>query len=101
MELVFDTLGSTRKAMNLRRDGRVAVVMGWDEGQTVQIEGVADEPTAAELERLRRTYFAKFPDGPTRLAWPGLTYFRVRPTWVRYSDFRGAAPVVVELPVDS
>ena len=97
LELVFDTLGATRKAANLVRDPRIAVVLGWDDAQTVQLEGVADQPSGAERERLQQAYFARFPDGPTRLAWPGLTYFRVRPTWLRYSDFRGAEPVIVEL----
>jgi hypothetical protein len=23
------------------------------------------------------------------LSWPGLTYVRVRPTWIRYSNFGG------------
>jgi hypothetical protein len=100
LELVFDTLGSTRKAANLRRDGRAALVVGWDEEQTVQLEGIADEPAGAELTRLKQVYFAAFPDGPTRESWPGITYFRVRPTWVRYSDFRGAEPVIVEMTVE-
>jgi general stress protein 26 len=97
LELVFDTLDSTRKCTNLRRDPRVAFVIGWDDACTVQYQGIADEPRGAELERLREVYFAHFSDGPTRLTWPGITYFRVRPTWVRFSDFRGAEPVVVEL----
>ena len=96
LELVFDTLDSTRKCANLRRDPRVAFVIGWDDERTVQYEGVADEPQGAELERLQAIYFAHFADGPSRLSWPGITYFRVRPTWVRFSDFRGAEPVVVE-----
>jgi len=97
LEIVFDTLGSTRKAANLRRDPRIAVVIGWDEAQTVQLEGVADEPTGAELARIQAAYFAAFADGPTRLAWPGITYFRVRPRWLRYSDFRGAEPDIHEI----
>jgi pyridoxine/pyridoxamine 5'-phosphate oxidase len=97
LELLFDTVDSTRKCANLRRDPRVALVMGWDQEQTVQLEGRADEPTGAELARLQAVYFAAFPDGPSRLSWPGITYFRVRPTWVRHSDFRGAEPVIVEL----
>ena len=98
-ELFFDTLESTRKCQNLRKDPRVALVIGWDlaEGRTVQVEGVADEPTGAELARWKAIYFARFPDGVVREAWPGITYFRVRPTWVRYSDFSGPQPVVVEL----
>lgn len=96
LEIVFDTLDTTRKIANLRRDPRIALVVGWDEEQTAQIEGTADEPGEAELRRLKAVYFAAFPDGPTREAWPGITYVRVRPTWIRYSDFRGAQPRVVE-----
>jgi len=88
LELVFDTLGSTRKAENLRAGSRIALVVGWDEEQTVQLEGVCDEPTGAELDRLKQVYFAVYPDGVERERWEGITYFRVRPTWARYSDFR-------------
>jgi pyridoxine/pyridoxamine 5'-phosphate oxidase len=97
LEIVFDTLGATRKAQNLRRDPRVALVIGWDEEVTLQLEGRADEPGGVELERLQAVYFAAYPDGPTRLAWSGITYFRVRPTWLRYSDFRGPEPRIEEL----
>jgi hypothetical protein len=96
LELFFDTLGTTRKAQNLRRDPRIAFVIGWDD-RTVQYEGVADEPTGAELAHLKQLYLAKFPDGREREAWPHISYFRARPTWVRYSDFRGPEPAVVEL----
>ncbi|HET9929650.1 MAG TPA: pyridoxamine 5'-phosphate oxidase family protein, partial [Polyangiaceae bacterium] len=97
-EVFFDTLESSRKCQNLRENPRIALVVGWDEkvGRTVQIEGVADEPTGAELERLKRPYFERFPDGVVRQSWPGITYVRVRPTWLRYSDFSGAEPRVVE-----
>jgi len=88
LEIVFDTLSTTRKAHNLRQDPRVALVVGWDEEQTAQLEGVADEPTGDELARLKHVYFAAFPDGPERERWPNITYVRVRPTWARYSDFR-------------
>src|SRR5882672_2128036 len=93
LEIVFDTLGETRKMGNLRRDPRIALVIGWDE-QTVQLEGVADEPAGAELERLKQVYFAAYPDGPERQSWKGITYVRVRPTWARYSDFRPGGGIV-------
>ena len=97
LELVFDTQGDTNKARNLRRDRRAAVVIGWDEEQTLQLEGAADEPSGEALARLQGSYFQAFPDGPARLAWPGITYFRVRPTWARFSDFRATSARVVEL----
>jgi hypothetical protein len=98
LEIVFDTIGTTRKMQNLRRDARIALVVGWDDEQTVQLEGIADEPAGAELERLKAVYFAAWPDGVERQAWKDITYVRVRPTWARYSDFR-ANGGVTELDV--
>ncbi|HEX3139320.1 MAG TPA: pyridoxamine 5'-phosphate oxidase family protein [Rhizobacter sp.] len=99
LELVFDTLSSSRKAANLRVNPRLALVIGgWNEAQpkTLQYEGDADFPGGDELERLRQTYFKAFPNGPTRLSWPGITYVRVRPRWVRFSDFSVEPPAISE-----
>ena len=98
-EIVFDTLNTTRKVTNLRASPRIALVIGgWSTGdeRTVQYEGIADEPTGDELQRLKGAYFAAWPDGPSRAGWPGLVYVRVRPTWIRYSDFNQTPPLVVE-----
>ena len=98
-EVVFDTLGSSRKAQNLRANPSIALVMGGlmpGDECTVQYEGVADEPDGAERERLTEAYYGVYPDGRDRLSWPGLTYFRVRPRWIRYSDFAQAPPLIVE-----
>jgi general stress protein 26 len=97
LEIVFDTVEVTRKYRNLRADARIALVIGWDDEITAQIDGVADFPTGDELERVRQCYFVAYPDGRERLAWPGITHIRVRPTWVRYSDFTKDPPRVVEL----
>lgn len=93
LEIVFDTHGGSRKGKNLRRDPRIALVVGWDDEQTVQLQGTTDEPTGAELARLKAVYFARFPDGLERERWADITYFRVRPSWVRYSDFRPGGSV--------
>lgn len=98
-EIIFDTLETTRKARNIARDPRVAFVIGGaadGEEQTVQYEGVADRPTGSELKFLQQRYLEVFPDGTERLAWPGLMYVRVRPRWLRYSDYRRDPPVIVE-----
>jgi hypothetical protein len=99
-EIVFDTLASTRKARNLRADPRIAFVIGGlraGDERTVQYEGIADEPTGEELERLKQVYYSVFLDGPSRLSWPGLIYVRVRPTWLRYSDYNCDPPEIVEM----
>jgi hypothetical protein len=98
-ELFFDTIETTRKAVNVRAGSRVAFVLGGPEAgakETVQLSGVADEPTDVDLEELKQLYFARFPDGVARQAWKGLTYVRVRPTWLRYSDFRVDPPRILE-----
>jgi general stress protein 26 len=102
LELFFDTLAITRKAGNLAGDARVAFVIGGtgnEEQRTVQYEGIADSPRGAELERLKELYFARFPEGRERMSWPGITYFRIRPVWIRYSDFSRMPPEVVEFPL--
>jgi len=90
-ELFFDTSTASRKCQNLRRDPRIALVVGWAE-RTAQYEGIADEPVGAELERFKALYFASFPDGRERERWPDIGYFRVRPRWVRVSDFTAPEP---------
>lgn len=98
-EIVFDTLQTTRKARNLRRNPHIAFVIGGliarDE-RTVQYEGTADEPSGDELESLKKVYYSAFPDGPNRANWPGMIYIRVRPKWIRYSDYNQNPPEIVE-----
>src|SRR5688500_13260670 len=99
LDIVFDTLDSTRKAQNLRRDNRIALTIGGltaGDERTVQLQGVADEPAGAELEALKQVYYAAHPEGPARLSWPGLIYIRVRPTWIRDSDYNTRPPEVIE-----
>lgn len=86
-QLVFDTQAKSRKAMNLRRASRVAMVVGWDDETTVQIEGYAIEPTGAALMKAQEAYFKTWPEGRARATSPDLTYFVIKPTWLRYSQY--------------
>src|SRR5690606_26152717 len=74
LEIVFDTASTTRKVKNLRNNPRMAIVIGWDEERTLQLEGIADEPGADELPRLKRVYFEAYPDGVERQSWQNITY---------------------------
>jgi hypothetical protein len=95
-ELLFDTVSQSRKHQNLIANPRVAFVIGWEHERTVQYEGIAELPTEAELPGVQAYYFDRFPDGPTRQTWPGLVYWRVRPTWIRYSDLNVNPPIIQE-----
>jgi general stress protein 26 len=86
LELVFETIQTTRKCENLRRDPRIAVVV-WRGDETLQLEGIADEPDEYARRALLETYFAAQPEALGHCGWPGLTYFRVRPRWIRLSRY--------------
>ena len=99
-EVFFDTLDNSRKTSNLRSNRAAALVIGPSapgSTRTLQLEGEADEPQGADLERLLTLYFARFPDGRERQAWPHITYWRITPSWLRYSDFSADPPEIVEL----
>jgi general stress protein 26 len=98
-EVFFDTVDESRKVENLRHNPRIAFVIGGTaagDERTVQYEGEADEPTGVELRRLKEFYFESFPDGRERQGWPGITYVRARPMWIRYSDFTRDPPEIAE-----
>ncbi|HEY4181509.1 MAG TPA: pyridoxamine 5'-phosphate oxidase family protein [Kofleriaceae bacterium] len=101
LHLVFDTVTTSRKHANLLRDPRCAFV-AWHGGVTIQIEGQAEllyptRPTdelAEQLAAAKAAYFSAFPDGPERESWPDIAYWRVRPTWIRASDY-GTSPAAI------
>jgi pyridoxine/pyridoxamine 5'-phosphate oxidase len=101
LEIVFDTVKSSRKYPNLIARPACSFVVGWSGEQTVQFEGIAKEPLGPELKRCQEIYFAAWPDGPARMAWPGITWFVVRPTWIRYSDFDQRPPLIEEMVLAS
>jgi len=102
-QLFFDTLETSRKVQNLRRSPKVAFVIGGltaGDERTVQYEGVADEPIGEALERLKALYFTRFPGERDRQGPPGLVFVRVRPSWIRYSDYNRTPPEIVEFDFD-
>ena len=95
-ELVFDTTRSSRKYRNLSAFAQVALVIGWDNERTVQCEGTADIPTGADHDRCLQAYLAQYPDGLERAHDPDIVHVRIRPGWLRYSDYRPGSFTVVE-----
>ena len=94
-EIVFDTLGSSRKAGNFTRRSAAALVVGWEDDITVQIEGDARRPQGEDLANAKAAYFREWPDGRARENWPDIAYIVVKPRWVRYACYAGA-PVIEE-----
>lgn len=86
LELIFDTFVSSRKYNNLKASSHIAFVIGWDENITVQYEGGATELKGKELERYQAIYFSKNPRAKKWNDREGVAYFKVTPSWIRYSD---------------
>ena len=90
-EAVFDTIGSSRKARNLRRDPRASLVI-WEGERTVQMEGRIDEPTGAEREAIVKVYLATSPTVPSACAG------RASPT---FASGRAGCGIPTSAPVPS
>jgi hypothetical protein len=99
-ELVFDTSRSSRKYRNLSVFAPVALVIGWENEMTVQCEGTADIPTGADRDRCLQAYFAQYPDGVGRAHDHDIVHIRVRPSWLRYGDYRLGSFTVEETTVE-
>jgi hypothetical protein len=100
LEIVFDTVKMSRKYPNLVARPQCSFVIGWAGEQTAQYEGLAEELRGADLKRCQEVYFRAWPDCLSHLSWPGIVYFVVRPTWIRYSDFDQNPPLIQEFQFD-
>jgi general stress protein 26 len=88
LEIVFDTVKTSRKYKNLLQNPHVALVIGWDNETTVQYEGVVTELSGVGDEYYKEIYYGVYPDGRERaVTWPGIVHFKITPNWIRYSDF--------------
>jgi general stress protein 26 len=96
LEIIFDTVKSSRKYHNILQNSKVALVIGWDNETTVQYEGTAEVlGNDAEADNLREIYYKAYPDGRERAeTWPELVHLKVTPKWLRYSNFN--EPVVIK-----
>lgn len=103
LELIFETFHIARKYDNLRQDGRVSFVIGWDIKRhiTVQYEGIASELSGDDIEVYRQIFIdKKTPCTEQFLRDPRVRLFKVSPTWLRYSDYTLGTPRIIELTVN-
>lgn len=97
--IIIDTLMSSRKYENLQENPEVAMVIGWDDSITVQLEGRAEELSGRALEQAQQAYFAKNPRAKKWANRPEVAYFTIKPSWLRYSDLNQNPWQVEELDI--
>lgn len=86
LHVIFDTFRHFRKYTNLCRNPAVAMVFGWRDAVTVQLEGKAEELSADLLEYYQGFYLRKVPGAYKFAIDPKVAWFRVIPSWLRYTD---------------
>jgi pyridoxine/pyridoxamine 5'-phosphate oxidase len=101
LEIIFDTVRSSRKYSNLIVRPDCSFVVGWTGEQTVQFEGRATEPSRQDLKHYQEIYFAAWPECKPHMNWLDIAYFVVRPRWIRYSDYDQRPPTVEEIVISS
>jgi pyridoxine/pyridoxamine 5'-phosphate oxidase len=101
LTIIFDTATDSRKYRNLLADPRISLVIGGEDEQTIQYEGLAQRPGTRLSHELMETYFAVFPEGRQRVSSENIAYFVVRPRWIRYSNFTVGRQKIEEISFPS
>ena len=92
LEVLFDTVRTSRKYRNIVAHPQVSFTFGstappTPDERTAQYEGIAEELTGAQLERLRPVYYSVWPECVAHEQWPDICWFVIRPRWIRYTDY--------------
>ncbi|HEY8949159.1 MAG TPA: pyridoxamine 5'-phosphate oxidase family protein [Rhizomicrobium sp.] len=101
LHIVFDTVSTSRKHGNFLRDNRASVTFAGPGERTLQMEGRAApiDMNAPSDARYLAAYYNSWPDGRDRAKWPKIAYWRIAPTWMRYSDYE-RGPLIEEFRFD-
>jgi uncharacterized pyridoxamine 5'-phosphate oxidase family protein len=99
LEVIFGTDRASRKYSNMITNPKVALVIGWENGETVQYEGLSRELEVDEISFVKDTYWAKSPQAEVQYKNPGQRYFIVTPLWIRHTDLKTKPWTIKELPV--
>lgn len=97
LRLIIDTVRTSRKFSNLTQNSTVALVIGWENEQTLQYEGRVIFQAGREFNKMLELYLKAFPQAKEREKyWKDIAHFIVVPEWIRYSDFN-EPPTIEEI----
>jgi len=92
--LLFNVVPWARKLVNLKANGRAAVVVGTAGPMSIQFEGPAEITEGAEAEHYAAEFERLMPGSTSR--YEGYEVVAVRPDWLRVYDVSHRPPLVVE-----
>lgn len=97
LAFVFGTSNKSRKYKNIVNNKNVSIVVGFDQGKTVQCEGEVKFLDGEELNKYKNIYFTLRPSVKKYETLPDQVYFVVNLNWLRYTDVTKKPWVVVEI----
>ena len=102
LNIFFGSNKTRRKNINIAKDFKVSLVVGWDRGEmeTIQIEANAYEiKDVIEIENIKNAHYGKNPESEKYRNNTERVYFRVVPYWIRYSHLSLPQPEVWEVRI--
>ncbi len=97
LDIYFETFNTSRKYRNLQNNNNVCLVTGWDENITVQYHGMAQKVTADLSNVSQLAYWAKNEKAQKWEMREGVSYFKIVPYWIRYTDLNVEPWNVIEI----
>jgi general stress protein 26 len=100
LEILVLTLRGSRKYINLQENNKVALVIGWDENPkkwaTLKYEGCVFQVADADEPKYKRIFLEKKGTPCTEEFFnkPDMKLFKITPTWIGLSRFRGKPQVI-------
>lgn len=86
LELICSSFSTSRKYRNLSKNPRVALVIGWEKGRTVQYEGVAQELPEDEAEGYLESTLDKTPSVGKYVQREFRAVYKITPKWIRFTN---------------
>lgn len=98
LTIILSTHDDSRKWKNIEKNPSVALVFGWDfKTYNIQYEGKAE--LVKKNKEIEEIYYSANPFLTQYRDLPQTAYIRVRPAWIRLTDFSVSPPQVQEKKV--
>jgi hypothetical protein len=87
LELLCSSFSTSRKDENIKLNSKVALVIGWENGKTVQYEGIAEELNIDQGQETElQSVLADVPSIAKYVQREFKVFYKIKPVWVRFSD---------------
>lgn len=98
-DIIFECFKDSRKYSNLKSNKHVSLTTGFSAKKhiTFQYEGVAEEQHGKDIENCKNLFKNKdTPCSEEFLENPKAIFFKIKPKWIRYSDYTAKPPIIIE-----